>query len=488
MLLTEWSRGASAAGRGVLTLSLGALLACGGGAGPRAGSERAPCFPNDTCDEGLTCLSSFCVHVVVDGGGAAGTKGDASSASDGARPGPDGAAEAGATVTAGAGGVSGTGGTFVPAAYAPLPQVATMGGTVLTAPKVQPIVFAGDDASGDIVTFLSDLTRTGYWKATTSEYGVGALTVLPAIMIPSSAPLETTDALLRAQLTANTSGFAPAWGAADPSVIYLFVIPEGSTVDNDQSTCCDDFGGYHYETPAGNVTIPYAVGCACPGFFGITVGSLDERTTAISHELVEAATDPFPKTNPAYQGEDPADAIWGYITGGEVADMCAFDDDATFVPTGSKYMVQRSWSNTAARRPDNPCVPKATASAYFNSFPVTEPITLGSGADTFTTHGVSVPLGLSKTIDVQLYSTAATPGPWTVSALDYDAWVLGAQANLKLALDKSEGQNGDVLHLTISSMTADSNLDGAAFILISHYGGVRDPNYQTNLTMTFVTN
>lgn len=456
-----------------------ALAACGGGAAPRVGSERAHCYPNDTCDEGLTCLSTFCVRVTTDGGGPAPTP-DGSAAAEASRP------DLTAVPDGGPADTQPTEPSFTPAPHPALPQVGSMGGPVLAHPRVQPIIYADDDNAADIQAFLAELERTPYWSSTTSEYGVGALSVLPAIRLPSEAPASTTDVALRFQLAANTSGVAPAWGAADSSTIYLFVIPDGATVDNDTTTCCSDFGGYHDEASSGATSIPYAVTCSCPGFLGNTVTALDERTVTISHELVEAATDPFPDSNPAFQVEDRADIVWSAVTGGEVADMCEFNDDAVFVPPGSTYMVQRTWSNNAARAANNPCVPYATTAPYFNAFPVLDEVPVGT--DNETTRGVSVPLGGTRTIDVQLFSAGPLKGPFTVSAVDYDAWVLGAAPALELSLDKTEGQNGDVLHLSITPQRQDETLKAEVFILVSHFGGVRDADYQTNLAMGVVTN
>ena len=156
----------------------------------------------------------------------------------------------------------------------------------------------------------------------------------------------------------------------------------------------------------------------------------------MSHELVEAATDPFPLSNPAFGIEDHADIVWAVINGGgEVGDMCAFNDDAYFVPAGSTYMVQRSWSNAAAKKMQNPCVPYANTAPYFNSFPALDMISYTS--DKFMTRGLQIPLGQSRTIDVNLYSNAPTKGPWTVTAFDYDSWFFGIEPNLKLSLDKT---------------------------------------------------
>jgi hypothetical protein len=474
-----------------MALSTTVFLGCTGSTGPRVGAEGGACFPNDTCSAGLTCLSTFCVRVVgpgVDGGGGVG-------GGAGGRTGTGGAAGSG-TGTGGAAGAGGAAGSpvdagpevsFTPAAHPDLPQVGTAGGPVLLTPKVRPIIYADDVGSADIQAFLQELAHTSYWTTVTGEYGVGALTVLSPIMLATTAPQATTDAVLQSQLVDGLSGSNPAYGAADPSVIYLYVIPSGATVNIKTSTCCEDFGGYHAEVTSGAVTVPYAVACACPGFLGATVSPLDERTTAISHELVEAATDPFPFSNPAYGIEDHADIVWTVINGGgEVGDMCAFNDDTFFVPPGSTYMVQRSWSNAAAKKMQNPCVPHPNTAPYFNSFPALDMIAYTT--DKFLTRGLQIPVGQSRTIDVNLYSNAPTKRPWTVTAYDYDSWFYGLQPNLKLSLDRSSGQNGDTLHLTVTPTSIDPNLAGEVFILYSQYGTVRDPDYETNLTVSLVVN
>src|ERR1051326_8430483 len=89
--------------------------------------------------------------------------------------------------------------TFQEAFDGDAPQLVDMGGGVLATPKVQPIFFAGDDAmQAQTEPFLTQLAASDYWTTTTSEYGVGALTVLPTIVLTDTPP--TTDAALQALL------------------------------------------------------------------------------------------------------------------------------------------------------------------------------------------------------------------------------------------------------------------------------------------------
>ncbi len=195
------------------------------------------------------------------------------------------------------GGACGGGSDPTPPAGTSLPQVISLGGPVLTTPKLQPILYASDPSGSDILAFLQELASTSYWSQTTSEYGVGALTVLPAITVNTPAPATITDAMLQTMLADNTAGAAPAWGAADASTIYLFALPPGTIEQDTEGACCTGYDGYHSEADVGTgaapVTVPYALSCACSGFDGAGITDLQERTIDMSHELVEAATDPF---------------------------------------------------------------------------------------------------------------------------------------------------------------------------------------------------
>ena len=101
-------------------------------------------------------------------------------------------------------------------------------------------------------------------------------------MLGDPAPTSVTDAMLESSLASNTSGANPAWGVADPSTIYLFVLPAGTIEADSEGACCTEYDGYHYQTDVsvgpGVVTVPYALSCACPGFDGPRITDLQERT------------------------------------------------------------------------------------------------------------------------------------------------------------------------------------------------------------------
>jgi hypothetical protein len=134
--------------------------------------------------------------------------------------------------------------------------------------------------------------------------------------------------------------------------------------------------------------------------------------------------------------------------------------------------VQRIWSNLSASGYHDPCVPELPNEVYFNSAPVF-PDTLnipGVGS----TKGVQIPVGSSKTIEVDLFSEAATSGPWNLQVIDLDQ-LMGGSASLGFTLDQSSGQNGEKLHLTIDALSQGQYGVGI-FIIVSYMGQASQTN------------
>jgi hypothetical protein len=150
-------------------------------------------------------------------------------------------------------------------------------------------------------------------------------------------------------------------------------------------------------------------------------------------------------------------------------------------------MIQRTWSNAAAARGENPCVPSVTGSPYLNTYPTLGPIT-DQAFGGFSTMGLSIPLGGKKTVPLTLSSNGPTSGTWTVKVYDYDDIIAGTSPGLTFSLDKTSGRNGDTIQLTITAVRADRGIGGEAFLIISTYGKPADADYQTEVTMGLVTN
>ena len=198
---------------------------------------------------------------------------------------------------------------------------------------------------------------------------------------------------------------------------------------------------------------------------GANVKGFDALTAGLSHELVEASTDPLGDF-PAWSYVDTDHMVWNLMPLGELGDMCAYEPQS-FQRLVGAYMVQRPWSNASALAGHDPCVP-VLGTPYFNSAPVlTDTVTLDYYGQEVPTYGIQIPLNQSKTIDVQLFSDAPTTD-WTVQAVDSSYGTMGPQ-ELQFTWDKQSGNNGDTLHLTITRV-ANGAYDGSEFILYSEQG------------------
>ncbi|HEY1556755.1 MAG TPA: hypothetical protein VGF94_18090 [Kofleriaceae bacterium] len=335
---------------------------------------------------------------------------------------------------------------FVEATPGSTPTTMKVDGNVLSAPVVQPIFFSDDDPTMQSETedFLNQVAASSYWPAIATEYGVGALTIQPTIVSTDTPP--TSDTGLATWIGDHFDG-ENGWPAApDPQTIYAIFLPAGVTISTQFGQSCQAFGGYHDEAmdPSNN-SVVYAIMPRCQG-------GIDELSAVTSHELIEAATDPHIETTPAYVVLDDDHYIWGYTPGGELGDMCEYLETADQQLVGN-YYVQRIWSNASAAAGHDPCVP-APAQPYLGAMPVLSdlvPIASIFDGSTVTTKGVSVPNGMAKTIEVDLFSDQPT-GDYTVKADDVASQLEGSSPELSLTWDKQTGHNGDKLHLTITRL------------------------------------
>ncbi len=346
------------------------------------------------------------------------------------------------------------------------PQVESYGGPVLTTPTVIPIFFPNDSEQSKVEDFLKQLSASSFWGDTTTEYGVGPLTVGKSIVVTDTAPQTTDIASIESWLAGYLDGTHPEFPAIAQNNVYTVFYPSTTTIsDQNFGTSCVDFGGYHYEAKgAGGKSIVYAVLPRCSSL-GQVVQGFDALTAGLSHELIEAATDPL-MSNPAYSFVDLDHMVWNIMPLGEVGDMCAYEPQSYQRLVGS-YMVQRPWSNLSAKAGHDPCVPTLT-DPYFNAAPVLgDTVTLDYYGQQVKTKGVTIPVGQSKTIDVELFSDAPT-ADWSVQAVDA-TYGTSQPKQLSFTWDAQKGNNGTVLHLTITRV-ANGPYGGSEFFIYSQRG------------------
>jgi hypothetical protein len=397
--------------------------------------------------------------VGVGGGGGAGPVATSQAATTGEASSTAASTASSTSATTGTGGAPDIGqpSDIYPAKHQSPPKVITYGGPVLTAPRVHPVFFAGDNAGlvASTIDFYNKIGPTAYWAATVSEYGVGALSAGAPIKLTELAPTSTTDAAIQTWLAAKLNANDPAFPTPDANTIIALNYPAGVSIDLQGSKSCQTFLGYHsnltLDAAHGNMDVAYIVIPRC-SMQSTGMGLLDSITDTGSHELIEASTDPYPQTNGAYGQVDNNHLYWLLaLGGGETGDMCAQSATASYKDPEVGYLVQRSWSNVAVIAGHDPCVP-AASKVYFNSAPLMlDLVTLGIGGQSLKLKGVKIPVGSTKTVEVDLFSDAPVSGPWTVKAYDYSQ-IMGGPQTLDFAFDADSGLNGQKLHLDITAL------------------------------------
>ena len=386
--------------------------------------------------------------------------------------------------------------TTYPAPHPPLPDlVNALKGPVLASPKVAFVFYPGDARASELEAFAGKVAGSTYWSTTTAEYGVGALSYAGRFELTGeTAPANITQAQIGSLLADHLA--SGKLGVPDTQTIYTLVFPAATTITQPNPitnlfgpvTSCKGFSGYHdnvsvaLNDAAPNTEFAYAVIPTCDG-------DLASLTSVMSHEWIEAATDPWVTANGAFSvksgpnaafyAPDQDHAVWSLLGGGEAGDICAPGGPTIeFTPPEIGYPVQRTWSNVSARASHDPCVPAIAGAAYFGAAPVLpQTVTFSTSfTGSVTTKGIVIPVGGSATVEVDLFSDGPTNGPITVKAgdllnLSYGAY--GIAKSLSFAWDRTQGVNGEKLHVTVT-VTDGSFLGGAhAFTIIATNGNRR---------------
>jgi hypothetical protein len=347
--------------------------------------------------------------------------------------------------------------TTYPAFTPAIGQLARNGGAVLKNPVIVTVTWP-DDAQADQLEAFGDAIGAGqYWKDVTSEYAVGA-GISGAdnhVRLTDAAPASYSDTQLNSFVAASLSKAVSPWptpATGDP--VYILYLPTTTTLTlQGKSACATGVGGYHDSTVVNGKPVAYAIVPRCGGPFDIT-------TNAASHELAEAATDPYPRTRPAWSGFREQDLAWEFFQQfqSENGDACEFYRDSTLAAGESDvpFTVQRQWSNVSAAAGHDPCVPVFKGTTYFNVTPldledVTADLSALGGSDA-TGKGYKVKVGETRQIPLGFYSDGPTAA-WTIKAIN-GGIASRSSAGVDLELDVTTGQNGQKAYLTVTVNTA----------------------------------
>lgn len=334
------------------------------------------------------------------------------------------------------------------------PEVKTRGGPVIKAPKVVPIVFAGDPLAAKITEFTAKLATSAYWKGVGTEYGVGPITPIETITLDEPAPASITSAQIETWLQGKLTGATPAFGAPDANTLYAVYYPASTKITMDGAgelgQSCEGYGGYHFEIAAGATQVGYTVLPRC--------SDIEELTVAASHEYFEWATDPFPESKPAYNKLDDAHWAWQATMIGELGDLCTFLDRENLVPADVGYVVQRQWSNKLSIAGKYPCAPAKT-SPYLQAITLAEDDAIvpdyGHVSSYVKTKAVRVAPGATRKVDVLVYSDQSGTPQVPLRAMSYEEFYGGKGGGEKsgyvYTLDDDYGRVGSTVSLNIKA-------------------------------------
>jgi hypothetical protein len=308
------------------------------------------------------------------------------------------------------------------------------------------LTYAGDPNAAAFERFSEFAAGSSWLDAVGAEFGVGTGTAAAALRLPGGGPMTITDDELKHVIATNIASGALPEPVGDPNdFVYMFYFPASTTVlDMHGAPICpagppgDFVAGYHYEYADAVRHFAYAVVAGCARAQEV----IDYEFTA-SHELIEAATDPYPTLDPAYNITDYRDA-WRY-TFGELGDLC---NQKRVMSCG--HLLTRVWSNAAALSGGSPCVPVPAGEAYFNtSVP--------------TTMLQNVVPGQVLSFPVTGFSDRPVPD-WLAYATVYPALSTFYPV---LAPDTFHPNNGHVTTLTITVPTTAMHGDYATIYLVS---------------------
>jgi hypothetical protein len=265
-------------------------------------------------------------------------------------------------------------GPFTVAPHPPLVQVPNNGGPRLLQPQLVVITFPNDPNVTTLEMYSHFIVTSTWLRTVGMEYGIQSGSVTGVVHSTTVAPATVADGDVQTFLTnglQNHSIPTPA-GGNFADTLYVVIYPPGTTIQlpdpmgGPPSVSCQDFGGYHESVNGPGPTFSYAVIPNChPGLApGLT--DLESQEIAISHELIEAATDATPDVAPGYaltlMGASPSP--WALL-GSEIGDLCAIPLQ---VDREGMYVAQRIYSNAAAATgTEDPCIPANPAQPFYTT-------------------------------------------------------------------------------------------------------------------------
>jgi hypothetical protein len=359
-------------------------------------------------------------------------------------------------------------------AFAPwVPVLQNSGGHVMKSPVIVTVTWVGDKLVDTLESFGDKIGGSAFWAAITGEYGVGSGVsgLANHVRIPDAPPTKIADTEIAPFIIGKLKDPTSGWPAPTADTVYVLYISNSTTfLYQGRDVCGTGIGGYHANASYGGQTFAYAVlpQCSVTPF----------RTGYASHEIGEAATDPYPSKVRGYEGFDDAHAAWTIFQGDQTenADACEFYREALYHESCDlPFIVQRQWSNKSAAAGRHPCVP-APAGLYFNTTPLDlEDVIIDfsayTGSATLTTKGYHVKVGETRSFSIGFYSEGPTPSGWSVSVEEGNPMFGSSTSHLSgLTIDPTSGKNGDKATVTLTVDSVGTKTGAELITIVSTMG------------------
>ena len=334
-----------------------------------------------------------------------------------------------------------------------LPRVVHRGGPFLRRPEVTTVTFRGDDPK--MVTrleqFGDQIGRSAWWREVTEGYCapaadcIGAGRVGRAVRLATRLPARVRDVEVERWIADEAGAGALAGLGAD--ALVLVYLPPGVALSDafHDAYCAPGPRAYHRMLRTTGASFPYAVIPRCQ--------DEAETTATASHEILEAATNPDPD-RPGFRIEPGPATVAFRLRGAEPVDPCGLLTMDSHRAHDNGFLVQRAWSNEAAARGADPCVPAAAEHPYVALVPRQAVVRLAGP-------------GASASIVLDAVADRVVPG-WCVSTKNLSASDDGVPS-LDIGIDRAEVRRGEQVTLTVRLVGVPAR-PMAVIGLVSHQG------------------
>jgi hypothetical protein len=314
-----------------------------------------------------------------------------------------------------------------------LPRIMHREGVFLRHPTITTVTFAGEEPKivDRLEQFGDVIAQSGWWREVTDGYCVTAGDCIGPgrsgrhVRLSRALPARVRDVDVEKMLDAEaTSGALSGLG---PDALVLVYLPRGVRLSDafHARYCGDGPRAFHRMLRTRSTSFPFAVIPRC--------GDEAETTATASHEILEAVTNPDPQ-RPGFR-LDPATTMVAFTAyGTEPVDPCGLLTLDHHRTRAVGFMVQRAWSNRAAERGTDPCVPSEPEQPYVALVPRQPVVRLPS---------------VSATASLLLDAASDRPVTgWTISAVDLTG-TEDEDQYVEARLDRSTVAPGDVATLTL---------------------------------------